>query len=125
MKSFFKAQLSSLLATAADVMVMVLAVEAAGLHYTLAVLIGALSGAGTNFMINRYWSFGAAKASVKQQGLRYALVWAGSVALNVGGVYLLTGLLSLPYLFSRIIVAVSVGLGFNYVLQKQFVFAAK
>lgn len=106
-------------------MVMVLAVEAAGLHYMLAVLIGALSGAGVNFMINRYWSFGAAKASAKQQGLRYALVWAGSVALNVGGVYLLTGLLSLPYLFSRIIVAVSVGLGFNYVLQKQFVFAAK
>lgn len=125
MKLFFRAQLSSLLATAIDFIMMVLAVEAFHLHYTVAVVMGAISGAAANFTVNRYWSFGAAKTSFRQQGIRYVLVWAGSVLLNVSGVYLLTHFLEVPYLLSRIVIAVLVGLTFNYLLQKQFVFAAK
>ena len=125
MKSFLKAQLSSLLATAADFSLMVFFVEIVRLHYTQAVVIGALGGALTNFVINRYWSFHAAQASFRRQSLRYALVWTGSLLLNVSGVYLFAEFMGLGYLVSRIIAAVSVGLGFNFVLQKQYVFNAK
>ncbi len=125
MKLFLKAQLSSLLATAVDFLLMVAAVELLHIHYTLAVVVGAVGGALTNFIINRYWSFQAAQAPVKQQGLKYALVWVGSLLLNVSGVYLFTRFAGLSYLAARVIVAVSVGLGFNFVLQKQYVFNAK
>jgi putative flippase GtrA len=125
MKPFLKAQLSSLLATAVDFLLMVACVEFVRMHYIAGVVVGAFGGAFTNFVINRHWSFAVANASLRVQALKYALVWTGSLLLNVFGVYLLTGLGGFSYILSKIIVAVSVGLGFNYLLQKQYVFGTK
>lgn len=125
MRTFFKAQLSSLLATAVDFLTMVCLVELFGLHYSLAVVAGAVAGALSNFLVNRYWSFKVSDMPVKQQSLKYVVVWTGSVLLNVTGVYILTHFARLSYMLSKIIVAVLVGLGFNYVLQKKYVFSAR
>jgi putative flippase GtrA len=122
MKVFFKAQLSSLLATAADFLLTGCFAELVHLHYTVAVMLGALGGAFTNFAINRYWSFNAQAMPVRQQTYRYGLVWLGSVLLNVSGVYLLTRFFGMHYMISKMIVAVIVGLSFNYLLQKEYVF---
>ncbi len=122
MKAFFKAQASSLLATAVDFITTAGFVELANWHYTLAVIMGAVAGALANFLINRYWAFDAGAQSARQQGYRYALVWLGSLLLNVCGVYVFTRFLKLHYLFAKMLVATMVGLGFNYLLQKEYVF---
>lgn len=125
MKIFIKAQLSSLVATAVDFLTMIFFVEIFKIHYTFGVVFGAMAGALTNFLINRYWSFKVADKPVKEQSFKYFLVWTGSVLLNVSGVYLLTQFLKINYIFSKITVSIIVGLGFNYLLQKKYVFSTK
>ncbi|PBQ32815.1 GtrA family protein [Sphingobacteriaceae bacterium] len=122
MKTFLKAQFSALIATGVDFLVMICLVEILEWHYTLAVFVGAIGGALTNFLVNRYWAFDLIEQPVKQQSLKYSLVWMGSVLLNVSGVYLMTQVFKVSYIFSKIMVAIIVGLSFNYLLQKNFVF---
>lgn len=124
MKTFLKAQLSSLIATAVDFTVSILLVEIFGLDYlAVSVAAGAVFGAITNFIINRYWTFEAKEKRVAKQSLRYLLVWAGSLLLNVSGTYSLNHFFNLQYVLAKISVAVIVGLTFNYILQKKYVFA--
>ncbi len=125
MKIFFRTQFSSLAATAVDFLLIIFFVEILKAHYTVAVVFGAIAGALCNFFINRFWSFEASSGALKYQGFRYILVWTGSVLLNVGGVYLLTEFFMISYIFSKISIAVIVGLCFNYVLQKRYVFSTK
>ena len=125
MKIFLKAQLSSLMATAVDFLLMICFVEIFKVHFTAGVILGAMGGAMTNFLVNRYWSFEVTDKPVKEQSFKYILVWTGSVLLNVCGVYFVTNLLKISYVFSKIIVAIVVGLSFNYVLQKKYVFSTK
>ena len=117
-----KAQVASLAATAVDFLVTIVCVE--GLHawYVLATGLGNVAGGITNFYLGRYYVFRAAQQSSPAQGLRYALVWGGSLLLNAGGVYLLTHELRLNYVTSKVVVSLVVGLGFNYLLQRHFVF---
>lgn len=125
MKRFYRAQVSSLLATGVDFSLTISAVQLANVNYVIAAGIGALAGALVNFGFNRYWSFEVARHSAKQQGFRYGLVWTGSILLNISGLYLLTDFLSINYILSKILVAVIVGLGFNYTLQRSYVFNAR
>jgi putative flippase GtrA len=125
MQQFFKAQLTSLISTLVDFSLTFFLVEICRQHYVLAVAAGAVAGATVNFSINRYWSFQAADQSIQNQSYRYVLVWTGSLLLNMSGTYLLTHFLSVNYLLSKMITSICVGLGFNYTLQKYYVFAAK
>lgn len=122
MKTFFKAQFSSLFATGIDFSVTIACHELLHLHYMVSVFAGAMAGALGNFFINRYWSFKAEKQNVTNQGLKYLLVWFGSILLNMSGVYFLTEYSNMQYLLSKILTAIVVGIGFNYVLQKKYVF---
>lgn len=122
---FIKAQASSFIATLVDFLTTVLLVELLNRHYVIASAMGAIAGAITNFGINRQWTFGSKKESMQKQGLRYALVWTGSLLLNAFGLYLLTHYLQINYVASKLIVALIVGMAFNYVLQKKYVFSAK
>jgi putative flippase GtrA len=83
--------------------------------------LGAAVGAVTNFMINRHWSFRASEAALHAQAVRYALVSAISLGLNVLGT---EGALRLgvSYGFSRIVVSLLVGFCFNFPLHRYFVF---
>lgn len=125
MHKFFKAQIASLLATLVDFSFTFVLVEIGHLYYISAVAIGAVSGAITNFCINRYWSFNASDNTIKSQGFKYVLVWTGSLILNLAGTYILTQFLKVNYLISKTMTALFVGLGFNYTLQKYYVFATK
>jgi putative flippase GtrA len=120
---FLKTQISSLLATLMDFLTTIFLVEVAKLHYVEATVIGAIAGAFTNFFLNKYWSFESGSSGLKHQGLRYFLVWIGSVLLNTLGIYILTGSTGLSYIVSKIIVAIVVGIAFNYTLQRHYVFA--
>ncbi|RZK13795.1 MAG: hypothetical protein EOO56_26290 [Hymenobacter sp.] len=66
-----------------------------------------------------------ARLDRRAKGGRYLLVWAGSLALNAGGMYVCVDRLHANYLLSKIVVSLLVGFGFNYPLQLHFVFRTK
>lgn len=124
MRTFIKAQTSSLIATLADFSTTVVLVEAFKANIVAATMLGAVAGAFTNFFMNRHWSFQKGSGRLTHQGLKYALVWTGSLLLNTAGVYLLAVQGGLNYIVSKVAVALVVGIAFNYTLQRQYVFAA-
>ncbi|MEO8761176.1 MAG: GtrA family protein [Bacteroidia bacterium] len=125
MISFLKAQLNSIISTAVDFLVMIVLVEFFSIYYIAAVVAGAIAGAMTNFILGRVWVFQAKNESVKEQILKYSLVWTGSLLLNICGVYFFTDILKVKYIISKIITSITVGVSFNYILQKRFVFSVK
>jgi putative flippase GtrA len=85
--------------------------------------VGAASGALTNFILARRWIFQARNRSAGGQALRYALVSVGSLGLNSLGQYLALRLIGLPYVLCRVIVALLVGVCWNFPLHRRFVFS--
>lgn len=120
--SFTKAQFSSTLATLADWGVLFGLVEVFHVWYVLAVAIGALVGAITNFVINRHWSFRATHRKWHGQALRYSVASGLSMILNTAGVYLLTDFMKMHYSISVFAVSILVGVLFNYPLHRFYVF---
>ena len=119
---FLKAQAASFAGTVADFSLTVLCVELLHVWYLPATVLGNAAGGITNFWLGRRFVFRATGQPAPAQGLRYLAVWLGSMALNAGGVWLFTQALGVNYLYSKIVVSLAVGLGFNYVLQLYFVF---
>ncbi|HLT24433.1 MAG TPA: GtrA family protein [Ignavibacteria bacterium] len=119
---FFKAQISSFTATAVDFIIMILLVELAGMWYLAGSVLGTIFGGITNYTINRFWSFHSTKELVHMQAFRYFHIWMSSIILNALGMWFLTSLGDIEYIISKIIVSVVVGFGFNYPLQKKYVF---
>lgn len=122
MRTFLKAQASSLISSAVDFLVTVTLKEIFGIYYLTASVIGVISGGVTNFLLGRNIVFSSKEKSVETQAFRYIVVWLGNLALNTLGVYLFTSVLNIEYRISKILVAIIVGLSYNYVLQKFFVF---
>lgn len=142
MRSFFKAQASSLVATAADFSTTFLLIHIVKVWYLSATVLGTIAGGIINFLINRTWVFDAKSKHeeigisedlafiyheknkpVGVQAARYMLVWTGNLALNAAGVYLLTHYGSVTPIISKIFVSLIVGFSYNYLLQKRFVFS--
>lgn len=122
---FAKAQVSAFLGGVLDYLIMIACTELLHIHYTISIAIGGIIGAIVNFSINRYWTFNANQANKSPVGFQLAkfiFVVAGSIALKSSGTYLFTNWLRLDYKISRIMVDIIVSLGFNYVLQKYWVF---
>jgi len=122
MITFIKAQLNSVISTLVDFVVTLLLAEVFGLWYLGSSICGALAGGICNFILGRSWVFNARGAKVQAQLLRYVLVWAGSIFLNTAGLWLFTEIFGIRYILSKIIITVAVGIGYNFVLQKTFVF---
>ena len=123
MNTFTRAQLTALTASVIDLGITVLGVEAAGLAPGPATVGGNLAGAGSNFLLNRRWTFRATEERIHRQALKYALVWCGYVALNYGAMVAGTQWIGAPYLAVKVTSAVALGIGYNYVLHKRFVYA--
>ncbi len=122
---FAKAQVSAFTGGLVDYSVMIMCTELLHIHYTISIAIGGIIGAIVNFSVNRYWTFSANKASQLPAGsqlVRFVFVVAGSIALKSSGTYLLTTWLKLDYKITRLMIDLIVSLGFNYVLQKYWVF---
>ncbi|MFC3562623.1 GtrA family protein [Pedobacter jamesrossensis] len=119
---YLKAQASSLTATAVDFLVTLAAVNLLGFWYLSASISGTVTGGIINFYINRNWVFIATKSVLKWQVLKYILVWIGNFLLVTLGVYLLTTFFNINYMLSKMLVSISVGMSYNYYMQKQFIF---
>lgn len=125
--TFLKAQFSAFAGGIVDILTMIFCTEILGVHYTLSIALGGIVGALINFSINRNWTFRSAtqgRRSLDAQLLRFCIVVGGSILLKSAGTFGLTESLKMDYRLSRIIIDIAVSLGFNYTLQKHWVFIA-
>jgi len=122
MLTFSKAQLVSLLASGVDFLVTWLLVQWLGAPKVAGSATGSIMGGVTHFSISRNWVFSATESKWTAQVTRYILVWIGNLVLNVSGFWLLTHYTTMNYLLAKVIVSIAVAVGYNYVLQKRYVF---
>lgn len=101
----------------------------------LSVAIGAVVGGIVNCCINYKFTFHAAGQSVKAVGLKYFMVWTGSLLLNMYGTTGLATLLSKwhwlinigfrpdgIFAAATLVASLVVSLAWNFVLQRNFVY---
>lgn len=121
-KIFVRAQASAFIGGIVDYLVMIALSELLHIHYTISILISGIVGAVVNFSINRHWTYEAYEATIKSQLGKFIMVVLGSIVLKSAGTYLFTTLFRVDYKISRLIVDLVVSLGFNFLLQKHWVF---
>ena len=121
-KSFTRAQIAAALSTALDYGALFVLTEVFHAWYVLAIVVGAVIGAISNFLLNRVWSFQALHQKWSKQARRYMLVSVASLILNAGGVYWLTETFHFHYALSVFAVSTLVGIGFNFPLHRHYVY---
>ncbi|MDR0792021.1 MAG: GtrA family protein, partial [Chitinophagaceae bacterium] len=119
--TFLKVQVSSIVATAVDFLITIFLAEFFHVEHTKANICGVVCGGVVNFLVNRQWAFRATEGKVKTQIAKYIVVWLGSILLNIAGFNCLTKLFHIEYILAKIIVAVLIGVFYNYLLQKKIV----
>jgi putative flippase GtrA len=119
---FGRHQLASVAATAVDYAVMIVCVSLAGLGPVAGTILGASSGAITNFALGRYFTFRADGDTMFGQAFRYGLVSAMSLVWNATGEHLLAVMLGIQYIIARLIVGTLVGFVWNFPMHRYFVF---
>lgn len=120
--TFGKAQFSAFVGGIFDYGVMIFCTEFLKIYYAESIVISGLLGAMVNFSINRYWTFQNTEAGLRNQLLKFYLVVLGSIVLKSSGTFFVTENFLLDYKISRLIVDLFVSLGFNFTLQKYWVF---
>jgi putative flippase GtrA len=123
MSTFIKAQASSIVASFFDLLITVVCKEFFYFWYVIASLIGTIIGGTTNFALGRAWVFNRKDKKVPVQAVKYFIIWNGNLLLSTLGVFVVTHYAGLSYFYSKLIVSVVVGIGYNYLFQKKFVFA--
>jgi putative flippase GtrA len=122
LNTLVKAQLSAFIGGAFDYFVMIACTEGLNIYYARSIIISGLLGALVNFSINRYWTYNAGERGLTTQLMKFYLVVLGSILLKSYGTYYVTEALSIDYRITRLIVDLFVSIGFNFVLQKYWVF---
>jgi putative flippase GtrA len=121
--TYLKAQASAIIGSLMDFLTTILLVEVLGVWYVAGNLAGNIVGAITQFIIARNWAFHAENGKISAQVIRYILVWIGNLILSAAGIYFFTHYIKLNYIISKTITSVLLGLTYNYIMQKKFVFA--
>lgn len=121
---FIKAQATLIVGSLADFMVTILLVQVFQCWYVTGNAIGNITGAAAQFILSRNWVFNTArqKSTTWVQLIKFVVMWAGNIALSAFGVYLLTHYTHLHYLVSKLIVSSLLGVSYNYLVSKKFVF---
>ncbi|TBO40732.1 GtrA family protein [Pedobacter kyonggii] len=122
--TYLKAQASSLVASATDFGVTLIAVNLFGWWYLAASITGTVAGGAVNFYVNRKWVFESESTAIKWQILKYILVWAGNLIIVTVGVFMLTHFFNLNYVLAKVLSSVLTGVSYNYIMQKQFIFSS-
>lgn len=122
LKEFFKAQLSAFIGGLSDFAIYSFCYKILLISAPFSNAISGSLGAIVNFTINRYWAFNNTKASVGSQLWKFILVVIGSITLKSIGIYFFVDVWKFHYLLSKLIVELVVSLGFNFILQKYWVF---
>jgi putative flippase GtrA len=129
LKTFTKAQLSAFIGGVSDYGIMVFLTEVifGEAYYPLSIAISGTLGAVINFSLNKYWAFRPKeqcyKFTLPQQLRRFIIVVISSILLKITGTWLITHFIGIDYKISRLITDLFVSLGFNYSLQRYWVFS--
>ena len=121
-KEFLKAQLSAFIGGLFDFGIYSICFKLIGISAPFSNVVSGSLGAVVNFVINRNWSFKSADSPIGNQLWKFVIVVIGSITLKSSGIYVLVDLLHMNFLASKVIVEIIVSLGFNFVLQKFWVF---
>jgi putative flippase GtrA len=122
MITFIRSQTASLVASAADFAFTIACVELAGVWYGVASVLGNITGAIVHFMLGRRWVFGATQTPAGHQAWKYGVVWVGYVILNFLLLISVTTYAGINYGVAKVMVAITLSISYNYLLQKKFVF---
>ncbi|TCV05636.1 putative flippase GtrA [Sphingobacterium alimentarium] len=122
LKEFLKAQLSAFLGGMTDLAIYSFCYKVLSFSAPFSNAIAGSLGAIVNFLINRYWSFGNTSTSIGTQLWKFVIVVIGSISLKSAGLYFFVNMLGWHFLVSKLLVEVIVSLGFNFTLQKFWVF---
>lgn len=122
MLKFLRAQIASFSGTVVDFLTTLVSVEIFNVWYVAGNITGNICGGITNFYLGRNWVFQSKGKKVYIQGIKYIVVWLGSIMLNTSGVFVVTHYLGINYIISKVIVSLVVGFTYNYLLQNYFVF---
>lgn len=121
--SFLRYNVSAGTASISDFLVLVFCTEILGIYYVISTFFGAMTGATVAFLLGRNWTYFNKEGRISQQGMRFIMVVSGSVLLNTSGVFLFTDILKVDhYTISKVMVAVLVGVCYNFPMQRYFVF---
>ena len=120
--SFFRSQIASITATAADYLTFFVLEAVIGVYYPIASAIGNILGAIVNFSMGRWWSFKSKDHRWIRQALKYALVSLSSAAINTWGLIVLVERFGLDEYLSKVVVGITVGIIWNFPLFRYFVF---
>jgi len=125
MGTFFKLQISSFASTIADWLITIALTELFDFWYLFSGITGTISGGAIHFLINRNWVFSETETKTLHQVFKYVLAWIVYLGLSVSGLFLLTDLLKINYIASKIMIAILLGVTYNFLMQKYFVFRKK
>lgn len=120
--SFFRSQLASLVASAADILSLFLLTEFGGIHYLVSTALATAIGAVVGFLIGRYWAFQRTDKAFAWQATKYGLASFVILCCNVAGMYLLTDLCGVQYMVSKLIVSVLVGFFVSFPMFRYWVY---
>jgi putative flippase GtrA len=120
--SWLRSQAVALTATGVDFLVTIFLTELAGIWYVASNATGAFCGAVVSFMLCRNWAFNRRDRRWHFQAFRYACASGMSLLLNTGGVWFLTEAFCISYVVSKIIIATLIGVTFNFLMFRYFVF---
>jgi putative flippase GtrA len=118
--SFRRYAATSALATLTD-FALASALHHLGSTAGIATFLGCVAGGGVAFSLSRGWTFQAGEARAVPQLLRFVSVWLASALLNSAGVPALLGWLA-SFQVAWVIVRGAVYLGWNYPMNRWFVF---
>lgn len=122
MISFWRSQATSLISSSADFGLYGLLFYLLSINYVVASAFGNIAGAIVSFYMGRHWSFKSQEGHLGMQAIRYAITSLSSAGINSAGIYLLTENTSLHPTYSKIIIALLVGITFNFFMFRYFVF---
>jgi putative flippase GtrA len=122
MLTFLKVQAASIAGSIVDYLVTIILVSGFHCWYLVASVSGNIFGAAALFILCRKWIFRPDKGSMRLQILRFTGVFVGNMILALVGIYALSHFLHIHYIISKTIVSVLMGVSYNYVMQKKFVF---
>lgn len=123
--TFAKAQIASLIASIIDYWCTIFSVEFLRIYPVWGSAIGIVIGGIINFSLGRNWVFRKKKGGPGPQMLRYGIVWVGYLVLTSFGVYLLIHYTSLNYILAKAAVSLVMAVGYNYPLQRRYVFQSR
>ncbi len=122
MISFWRSQATSFISSTADFSLYGLLFYLLTVNYVIASALGNIAGAIVSFYLGRNWSFKSQDGNVSKQAIKYAFTSLSSAGINSTCIYLLTENTSLHPTYSKIIIALFVGITFNFFMFRYFVF---